>query len=398
MANQDLQNLYKMRDALKREEFVKSYNSTITKNHQAAAQNRVVNYTRAKNEAYNKYQSVKESHSHGSDRDKFINNLCITIIPFVIGFVLSVIISSNVARSLMHLFCTWVWGFALAMIGCVNIESGNAYKKKTVYTYLCFFIASLLGAIITASMCGVSGFWRWFGAFWLLVVWPIANFFFIGPVRWLSIISFLVAIFAGSFVITNSQKTEDDKNTDAFNAENNAEVKQAKAAYDRACAEYNTAYNAEYAKLSGEYKKLMRADNYSQDKRALASVIPANLQTLDMVNKLIWCIENRYADTIVQARNWYLQQEQNAAMMNQLNGVAKKLGDIEKIQKEAAAEAAMAHQAILGAINNQTSAINKQTSDINKQMDKLNKTAKENAEANQKTAYYADKIHHEIKY
>ena len=63
-----------------------------------------------------------------------------------------------------------------------------------------------------------------------------------------------------------------------------------------------------------------------------------------MVNKLIWCIENRYADTIVQARNWYLQQEQNAAMMNQLNGVAKKLGDIEKIQKEAAAEAAMAHQ------------------------------------------------------
>ena len=31
-------------------------------------------------------------------------------------------------------------------------------------------------------------------------------------------------------------------------------------------------------------------------------------------------------------------------------------------------------------------------------MDKLNKTAKENAEANQKTAYYADKIHHEIKY
>ena len=142
----------------------------------------------------------------------------------------------------------------------------------------------------------------------------------------------------------------------------------------------------------------MRADNYSQDKRALVSVIPANLQTLDMVNKLIWCIENRYADTIVQARNWYLQQEHNAVMMQQLNGVAKKVGDIEKIQKEAAAEAAMAHQAILGAINNQTSAINKQTSSMNKQMDKLNKTAKENAESNKKTAYYADKIHHEIKY
>ncbi len=396
MANQDLQNLYKMRDALKREEFVKSYNSTITKNHQAAAQNGVVAYTREKNDKYNKYQVLKSQHTHDRDKDILKSNLLWVIIPFFAVFALILILSSDVTRSLMHLFCTWVWTSAMFFMSSLD-AADNKYRKTIKNTFMIIFFIMLLGAMITASMKGVSGFWRWFGAFWILVAWPISNFFFIGPVRWLSLISFFLAMINGVVTLTENSFGK-DKKTDDINAENHPEVRQAKAAYDKACAEYNAAYNAEYAKLSGEYKKMMRADNYSQDKRALASVIPTNIQTLDMVNKLIWCIENRYADTIVQARNWYLQQEHNAAMMQQLNGVAKKLGDIEKIQKEAAEEAAMAHQAILGAINNQTSAINKQTSAMNKQMDKLNKTAKENAESNRKTAYYADKIHHEIKY
>ena len=52
-----------------------------------------------------------------------------------------------------------------------------------------------------------------------------------------------------------------------------------------------------------------------------ANVLPPNDKTTMMVNSIIWCIEQRYADNIKEAKNWLYQNKQNKEMQNKLNNM-----------------------------------------------------------------------------
>ena len=400
MANQDLQTLYQLRDALKREEYIKTFNNGIDENLKKAANTAVTTYVTKKNAAYTKYARLKNEKVQGSINSAMRAALLFVLIPAAITAILIFILSSDVTKSLLHLSCTVTWALMVSWFASLGTDKQNQNRGRVIKTMFAVFALFFVITAIIASMYGVSGFWRWLLAILVYAVWPIANFFFLKPVVWLSLVSLFFILCAGIAPLYENffARTENDKKDDLRNAEQSSDVRQAKGEYDIACRAYETAYNREYERLAPSFQKLKKADNYTQEKRALLPVVPANLQNLDMVNKLIWCIEQRYADTIVQARNWYLQQAQNMAMMQKLDGVAATLNDMKKIQQRAADEAAAAHRATLAALQEQTDAINKQTGAINKQLGKLNTTAKENAEANKQTAAAADKIHRELKY
>ncbi len=122
-------------------------------------------------------------------------------------------------------------------------------------------------------------------------------------------------------------------------------------------------------------------------------VIPQQFQNFDMVNKLIWCIEQRYAYDIVSARNWYLQQEHNAAMQQKMNNIANEVRRSNNIAAQAAADARAAHAEAMKAMN----ALNKNVEKSNKLAEKGNQIARDNAAANQKAADYAEKTYDQLR-
>ena len=388
MAQTDLQSLYKMRDILKREEYNAKYNKTINDNLVNTVNSELPEYLKYQT-ARNNYNKVVSDAKNGeifSALAKFPN--IITFIVVLVSGVLALLFSANPARTMTCVFATAAWsrlidlGYSLAE----NDKVEKSIVSKAIKTHLLAFAAYTLLAIIANSVNGCSGFLAWTGAVLAFITWPIVNFFFLKPLKWLNIaVYILLAIFSISF---HPEMTKEAKSK---NMDGNNNVREAKMKLDNAKREYDAAYSAKYAIIKPSYTKLLKPDTTTAEKRALVSVIPAQFQNMDMVNKLIWCIEQKYAYDIVSARNWYLQQEQNAAMMKKLNAVVASVEESNRIQAQAAREAAEAQKAALEAMK-------KQNVDMNKQMDKLNKSVKEGAEAAKETAYYAEKIHREIKY
>ena len=397
MAGQDLQTLYKIRDILRREEYTKSYNRKVNEDHANAASNAISSIQNRRVTVYNAYENKKR---------KLTDTLYLTrlfIIPAIVYAVaiiaLLFVINSSAADNKEYYYmylCATVSYLSLFVIGSATAEKTNKknpkfketlpHSGKVVFTAgavaaLCFVLT-----IVFANKVGIfAGFFNGVIAWVAYMFWPLANFLCLGSEPSLGLTIFFVVLGACIHWCICAGIDWENK------AESNASVVEVKNEYERWNNEWNKAYNAEYDKIAPRFQKLKKPDTYTQEKRALASVLPLEFQTIDMVNKLIWCIEQKYAYDIVSARNWYLKQEQNAAMMQKMQTVINQLDEANRIQKKAAEEAAAAQRAAIAAIE-------KQTSTINKQMDKLNATARENAEANKKTAYYADKIHHEIKY
>ena len=396
MANNDLQQLYKMRDLLKTEEYVTSFNKNIDQQLINAVNGSIPELVKNKDEAYKKYQNVKEKAVNKIEGNSNFWILIIYIALVAIALLISLFQSSDFNASAIHILCTSIWVLLFIM---KEVFFWCDYIPIKLFAFLAFAANAIL-LINFVSGQGVEGFWGWLGAVIVLILWPISNFFFLGPVVWLSLVSFFVSLiylFASFSVMTPNA---DDKKANQSKADQTEEVKQAKAEYQRAYDTYCAAYWKQHGLIKGNYQKMKKRDTYTAEKKAMLNVIPANLQNMDMVNKLIWCIEQRFAYDIVSARNWYVQQEHNEAMQKKMQAVANELNQANRIQAQAAAEAAEANKAILAAIENQTyeqtKAINNQTDSMTKQMEKLNQTARENADANKETATYAGKIYREF--
>ena len=74
-------------------------------------------------------------------------------------------------------------------------------------------------------------------------------------------------------------------------------------------------------------------------------------------------------------------------MMQRLNNIANEVRRSNDIAAMAAADARAAHAEAMSAID-----------EVNKNIQKGNQIARESAEANKKTAYYAEKAHDQLKY
>ncbi|MBQ8528534.1 MAG: hypothetical protein IJ459_02225 [Clostridia bacterium] len=154
-------------------------------------------------------------------------------------------------------------------------------------------------------------------------------------------------------------------------------------------------YDEEY-KICYEEAAELYANSYKEDTFAdiLASCpIPNPLKTINMVSSLIWCIENGYARDIVGARNWYLQQERNQAMMDKLQGIAEE-------NRRQAEEAARFRERVVRQMERDSEAMQKASDeiasgvrDIASSNEKILKEARDISYAADKTARNIDSIH-----
>lgn len=385
MANTDLQYLYKMREYLEQEEYIKEYNSLIDQKMNIAfeqsCQKAKENVTQAEQNISQKTNHIKANIKADISEWRiktFIVSLLITIIAPIF---LAILFSPDLPKTLMYIFVTFLWGT------CICIVNHDKFSENQMTTIIILMIVCLIGAIISASAYGVSGFWQWLLAIILVTLWPIVNFFFLKPLIWLSILTIILTFFTS--LLAYFIDAEDTENEDVSN---HNDIIEAKAQYEQACEVYQITRKRNYPILQAEFQKRKKNPNvYANEKKAMQSIIPANLQNLDLINKLIWCIEQRYANDIVSARNWYLQQAYNQAMLKKLDIVADECRAIRQIAARAAADAAAAHKAVLTALNENTNAINKQSDAMNKEFGKLNKTAERGVKAAERGANAAEK-------
>jgi len=389
----DLQSLYKMRDILKREEYIKAYNAGVNENLKKAVVASLGEQQRQKKDAWWYYNEAREeSIRAGSVKKNTVIPFVIFIVIFAVMLSVTLSVCENTEYGLMYFFTTCANATLYLLMGLSenllkllekNREPDHYGFKKAVYWI--FLVSSLILSAVFAVSSGTlsGGFWSWVLAIIVLWLWPIANFFFVARASWwmlvvlavmfITIISVAIAM---TSVDVNNQKVEADPN-----------VRSAKARYDKACADYDAAYKSQYAKMKDAFFKTLKPDTTTQEKRAMLPIIPQQFQNFDMVNKLIWCIEQKYAYDIVTARNWYLQQEHNAAMMQSMNNIAEQARRSNDIAAQAAADARIAHTEAMKAID-----------EMNKNIQKGNKIAQSNAAANQQAADYAKKTHDQLKY
>lgn len=399
MASQDLQSLYKIRDILKREEYIKTYNKNVNQNHINSTNNAISSLVTRKNMAQRGYENAKAKLRDGTFLTRGF------IVPFVMYLVaivaLIILIGARAEENSLYYYmylAVTVCYFSIILISSVTFateptKSGGKTVPKDVphsgKSMLVGFLSAVGGFILALFFAGkigvFVGFFNKVIAFVAFLFWPLTNFLCLGSDKTLGLIIFFVILLVDIYWAVCINKDWDKT------LNSSSEVKKAKEELDRCTNEYNKAYTAEFARQKPDFQKQLKPDTYTKEKNAMVSVLPLQFQNMDMVNKLIWCIEQKYAYDIVSARNWYLQQEQNAAMMQKMQQVANQLNEANEIRRRAAEEAAAASKATIAAIE-------KQTKEINKQMGKLNETAKENAAANKKTSELADKIHMEIKY
>ena len=141
-------------------------------------------------------------------------------------------------------------------------------------------------------------------------------------VIWVSLI--VIAVFAGLAFC-------DLAGGDGWLTDKCSWVKKTRNEFFAAKREYEQEYNSVYPKAQAKYSSLYKVDTFAE--KINYCPIPASIKSMEMVSNLIWCIENGYARDIVGARNWYLQQEQNQAVRDKLEGIA------EENRRKAAAEA-----------------------------------------------------------
>ena len=396
MAN-DLQALYKMRDILKREEYTKAYNDGVNENLKNSVNASLASWQGQKNSAWANYNRVKEGKVRAAFLKKsIITPLIIFAISFVVLLLITLSVSKNVQYGLMYFFVSYASCTLYSMIGVLGQQQpGNKgyeyYSGLKTALFWIFFLTCLALSVYFAVSSGAlsGGFWRFVLAILVFVMWIFANFFFVGKASWwmLLVLAAIYISLISVFVMMTSMGTLGSK------AESDPDVRAAKARYDKACADYDAAYNSQYAKMKAAFSKMLKPDTTTQEKRAMLPMIPQQFQNFDMVNKLIWCIEQRYAYDIVGARNWYLQQEHNAAMQQKMNSIVSEVRRSNDIAAQAAADARAAHAEAMKAM----STLNKNVEQSNKLAEKGNQIARENAAANQKAADYAEKVYDQLK-
>ena len=359
MANNDLQQLYELRSLIREEQSIVSYNKRVNQNLVSAVNSMIPEQVSRLNNAYNNYVNIKEKQKKKRKIIDIFKPALLQILVVGVLSVLALIFSPNVPKTLFYIFCTAGW------VSLYCLPSGI---KNNVRFIICFILpfAFAIFALCLASDAGV--FWGWIGGLLVFLIWPISNFFMLKPLIWLSIVS-VVTIGIVFFLIKNNCNEKNDEELET-EANNNSSVQIAYQNYERVNEEYQKAYNIQYAKIKDKYIKMLKPDTYSAKKKALQSLLPANLQTLDMVNKIIWCIEQKYAYDVVSARNWYRDQEFNEKIRDQIEAVTKRLNDLERLQKEAIQKADAQHQEIIEAYERTGVMIEEQARNISSQIDK----------------------------
>lgn len=385
-----------MRDILKREEYTKAYNDGVRQNLKKSVCSAIPNELGRKNKAFQDYQSIRsEKQKELVKKKQHVIPTVLLLIAFAVAIIITAIVSKDPMYGLMYFFVTCVWGMMISFVMVAGALDKQKPKneffigfRKALFSIL--IVVNIVLSIVFASASGAcDNFWKWLLAVVVFVAWIGANFFFIGKASWVVLVlaicvsvaiykAWTYMIYAGDY---GSKADCDDK------------VRIAKARYDQACADYDAAYNAQYAKMKDAFLKTLKPDTTAQEKRAMLPVIPQQFQNFDMVNKLIWCIEQRYAYDIVSARNWYLQQEHNAAMQQKMNNIANEVRRSNNIAAQAAADARAAHAEAMKAMN----ALNKNVEKSNKLAEKGNQIARDNAAANQKAADYAEKTYDQLR-
>lgn len=390
----DLQTLYKMRDIFKKEEYVKSYNAKVNEDLRAATNARVSKEMGAKNTAYNNWNNAFADKISSLNLRGVIIGAIFALIGVFLFPLIADLLCENDSWGRLYCYITALWMSVITAFSFVgnhnysefsfNNVKINAPKNTKKYKGLTTVIFIALIAFYFISAIGkFDNFDSGFLGVIVMLFWPIANFFIIGKASWLMLLV-VVLIFVWYIFLVGTPMGCESNASRAFSDSN---VRNLYNVYNNAVAVYNQAYNQENAKIKGQYTALLKPDTSAQEKRALESVIPKQFQDIDTVNKWIWCIEQKYANTIVEARNWYLQQAQNAAIQQKLATVASEMRRSNEIAAQAAADAKRAHEESMRA-----------AAKTQKSLDKLNATARENANTNKDIANSVDKIYTEIKY
>ena len=380
----ELQYLYRMRQILEYEQYAAEFNKELDKNINQVTERACLEESNNIRIADQKYlNTVNNTKEYIYDK-KLSVFVIVCLLVIAIPICASVLVSPNLAKSLTYIFVTLLWGF-----GFLCYFAANAGKDGTAIAFgvIAGFVA--IFTIVAASNMGVHGFWRWLLAVLVASWWPVTNFFFMKPVIWISIVTAAGVFF---LLIYFQTMLENDKEAEEYE-----EVIEAKHNCVIAQKTHEYAYNVRYPLIKAELQKRKKNVNaYANEKRAMQGVVPTSMQNLNEIYKIIWCIEQRYANNIVEARNWFLTQEFREKVLqrmdimigeiiSQRNVLAHLNTEIQNLRVTVAEEVRKNTQAVIASGLSIEKTIKDQTN-------KINATAQNIADSNERISTTVDRM------
>ena len=405
MANQDLQILYKMREILRREEYTKHYNSTLDVKYKKDIEAKTNEYDR-------KLKPIppvepKPVFKPGIEIDFSIPDIALGIIIALVllaAYIAVTLILQNKASEKIiflndpsynfmgevYVLATAVWGclaifFVSLIYGDLGIAIGPSVLSLGSLVFGIIEIVNIFNMLESNGMLSSKSDWTW--TIVMLVLWPVCLVILLLSLRPVGFCLVIVLSMVGAavLIICLSFFTDIDEDIDVnipITKGRLIENEEAKAKYKIAFADYQqemrifeqerkVTLDSEQKSMQLAYQKLKKVDNYSADKKAMLSEIPSSMQNLQTINEIIWCIEQKYARDIVEARQWCRTEKHYEIMEKCAVATAAGIYNLNKIQAQAAADANKNAKAMLAAIDRQTERIDVQTDAINNQSQKI---------------------------
>jgi len=370
----ELQALHNMREILNERAAIKKYNDKINKQWDDAALSKTQkegDESRAAEHAYKKNLKVQEwvvDIAH-----QLLSPVCMLIL---------IIITNIIAR---------------ALSGDDPMSGSRVIYGLTAYFIICLIIGvyddymelSAIGSMLVGAFCLIMyfasianlTFWTFLLGIVLFAVWPIAFFFFL-ETGWV----LLIAVVAVGGCIALSLYAADNCFDPEAAAEKNRRIKKFKAEFDRKYSIWCTEYNKARSELSSTYEPKFLKDETENAIQKYNEYLPKEDRTLQTVTNLIWCIERRYANTIVEARQFLYLKSQVAQYQSEMRAAQKRQEELQQQLIREHEESQRRIEKAIDAANKEQLAQMKEQNDHLKELERQGKTKIEELQDISRTA------------
>ncbi len=336
----DLEALYKIREIFRRREYVEQYNEQMKRLLDHDVRALLPAEERKRNDSENEYRSAR----YKAWKKKEFTYCLLGILLFAAAFTLANLVTvwvnrnDHLGRMYLYASCAWVipavffraYAKGLEDSARKNLTESRLPIALTMILVIAMGVLTFVYAVF-ADLC--TGFFSWLLGILTFSLWPLVNFVFLfnRSVSWAMLLVVIATAFACALLYIPQWKLF-PRMIDRM-----PRIRSLLMEYEAALDIYKRAYGDLYNARIRQYPML--ADTSETDQKALAAIIPTELQDPRLINKWIWCIEQQFAHDIVGARNWILQQQQNAAVQEKLNEVAYRPEQAKELREQAIADA-----------------------------------------------------------
>lgn len=296
----DLQILYNIRHQLIRRETIKQHNSSVHKKWDEAANKKIPNENKSREETWYIYQNKK---NNAIKIAKFMRHFFFPIILIIISSLLAVKIATTISND-KSIGLEAIWGWCVWIVMIVSIPKfackiSDSMQKNGIAYHITVWILSFTALIGYFSVFFPEQTWEKILYILMWIFMPV-TIFMLGNASW-AIILILIAYMVITIITSNLALS--DFNHDK-KAETKSSVRIAKNNYQKKYNIWKVAHDKAKKEIEYTYINQLYYDDTDIELKKYVKFLNSSDHNIKKVNELIWCIEHNFANTITQAKQW----------------------------------------------------------------------------------------------